>query len=438
MSIGVAHSPIDDERLPSKNGVDRCARCDSILADRMGAVNERMESRPRATANSKFRHSKARDRRRLSTERTVDTALATESMLSAPNRSIERRGANVTVCAEALYDVADIVPVPIVVVDLNGFLKYGNGAWAAATGSSDSVHQSAIWTDACHPDDRARAVQAFRTAVATRESFEIDVRLQMAGGTYRWWSLAAVPHHDSHRRVTSYVGACTDASAKYQAEQVARRLTSRLVAAQESERSRIARELHDDLGQRLALLAAALMAAERKRRADFKDVHRQLREITAAAHALSHRLHPGKLKLIGLVKTLQSLSQDVSSEFGLKVAFDADGMLLDVTGDTALCLFRVAQEALQNAVKHSGAHSIRVHIARDGMQVRLHVTDDGRGFQLRAEQSEGLGLLTMRERVELMRGTLKIRTAHDRGTTIEAVIPASDKPAPQLRVAPAQ
>jgi signal transduction histidine kinase len=100
-------------------------------------------------------------------------------------------------------------------------------------------------------------------------------------------------------------------------------------------------------------------------------------------------------------------------------------MLSDVSGDAALCLFRVAQEALQNAVKHSAAKTIRVHIAREGHNVRLRVTDDGRGFELLAEHSKGLGLLTMCERVELMRGTLAIHTAPGGGTTIEAVIPTS-------------
>jgi PAS domain S-box-containing protein len=394
-------------------------------------MTERMESRVRVKRTF-HTSSKASHERRRSADRAADSAQVATRPLSATNRSTQSRNSKTAVRAERLSELTTIVPVPILMVDLHGFLQFSNEAWVAATGGGDGLGRSAMWSEACHPDDRARVVAAFRAAVAKGEKLDIDIRLQAADGTYRWWSLAAVPYYGPNGRVTSYVGACSDASARHQArEQPARRLTARLVAAQESERSRIARELHDDLGQRLALLAAGVTATARKCGAAFRDVHKQLGEITTAVHSLSYRLHPGKLKLIGLVKTLESLCRDMSSEYRLHVAFSAHGILSDVTGDEALCLFRVAQEALQNAVKHSAAQTIRIHIARDGHHVRLQVTDDGRGFQSPAAQSEGLGLLTMRERVELMRGTLRIQTAPDRGTTIEAVIPTSGPLAPR-------
>jgi PAS domain S-box-containing protein len=383
-----------------------------------------MDNRRRASVTRK-----AIDKQRLSSRR-ASSSLEAGRVSSAQDRSLRPQRSDVVVGVETLNDVADIVPVPIWTMDLDGFVTYGNAAWMAATGGN-GVERNVIWTDACHPEDRGLAVAAFRAAIASRENLDVEVRLKASDGTYRWSSLIAVPHYDPNGRLTRYVCVSSDASAKYRTEQVVRRLAANFVRAQESERSRIARELHDDLGQRLALLAAKMTPAEDRCGAAFKDAHEQLRDITAAVHSLSNRLHPGKLRLIGLVKTLESLCEDVSRAYGLHVGFCADGPLSDVTGDAALCLFRVTQEALQNAVLHSGAATIRVDIARDGMWVRLQVIDDGRGFQppaaelqLSAEPSDGLGLLTMRERVELIRGTLTIQTAPGRGTTIEAIIPA--------------
>jgi signal transduction histidine kinase len=138
---------------------------------------------------------------------------------------------------------------------------------------------------------------------------------------------------------------------------------------------------------------------------------------------VSHRLHPAKLKLLGLLPTLDALCRDVSKESSVQVGFHAGPMPPGVGETTALCLFRVAQEALQNAVKHSHARRVDVHLASTPSHLILRVTDDGDGFDPLASRSAGIGLVTMRERVELAGGRLRIDSAPARGTTVEVTIP---------------
>ena len=205
-----------------------------------------------------------------------------------------------------------------------------------------------------------------------------------------------------------------------------RDVASKLVAAQEAERSRIGHELHDDLGQRAALLAVKLEALSRNKRlsatrlrAGVADAERMLHELAVSIHELSHQLHPAKLRLLGLVATLEALCRDT----GARVTFNAVNVPDDVPEQTALCVFRVTQEALQNAVKHSGAEDIHVQLGCTGTHLTLRVSDTGSGFDPSASDRSGIGLVTMHERVELSGGSLKISAARSTGTTIEATIP---------------
>jgi signal transduction histidine kinase len=216
------------------------------------------------------------------------------------------------------------------------------------------------------------------------------------------------------------------------------------VAAQEAERSRIGRELHDDLGQQIALLGAklgGLIADYNERRgavrAGLQEARIRVDELAKNVHNLSHELHPAKLRILGLVQTLEILCRDLAAESGLSINFDADGMRGDVVEDIAVCLFRVTQESLQNALKHSSANVIDVHLSSSPSHITLRVTDDGKGFAPLASQWAGLGLLTMRERVELQGGLLRVETGSTRGTMIEATVPLTTTPA-RSRRAPGQ
>jgi PAS domain S-box-containing protein len=323
---------------------------------------------------------------------------------------------------------ADTLPVPVWEMEPDGRLRSVNERWTETGG--EALRAGAVWTDGVHPDDRERAASALAEAASRGEAFEIELRLKAADHTYRWSACRAVPRHLPDGTLDSYVGACSDASAKHRIEAALARVAGKLVAAQESERGRIARELHDDLGQQVAVLASKLDAATRVHGARARDLRASLaetltglQELASSLHALSHHLHPAKLRLLGLVPTLESLCRDESSGTGVHVHFTARGTLERLPEAISLCLFRVAQEALRNALTHSGARRIDVQLTGAPDSIALRISDDGAGFDPHAVQATGLGLLTMRERVELVGGVLTLEAAQPTGTTISAEVP---------------
>lgn len=210
------------------------------------------------------------------------------------------------------------------------------------------------------------------------------------------------------------------------AEQDALELSGRLITAHEDERRRLARELHDDLTQRLAVLA--IDAGRMERLPAVPDGIRPLREdlvrLSDDVHALSYRLHPSILDDLGLVEALRVECDHVARRGSLKVEVDLHD-LATVPPDTSLCLFRVAQEALSNAARHAGASAVIVLLKPVRNGVQLSVSDNGSGFEPAPPRRQAsLGLASMRERVRMLRGELDIDSTPSRGTTIIAWVPA--------------
>jgi PAS domain S-box-containing protein len=321
----------------------------------------------------------------------------------------------------------DSMPTPVWVVAPDGHLLYGNQAWRDATGAEAS---QLTWTEAVHQDDVARLAQALLDAGEQRTGFHIELRLRGHDGAYRWWAFVGAPRYGPAGTVDAYVGTCSDATARRHAQQDLRELGGRLLAAQEAQRGRIARELHDDIGQQVALLASRLNAAARtprqspeRLRKGIDEALSSLSELATSIHNLSYELYPAKLRLLGLEQTLHALCRDIAAAARIVVTYTQDGAAPDIPENIALCVFRVGQEALQNAIKHSGARHIDVHLAVTGEHITLRATDRGSGFDPLASNGSTLGLVTMRERVELSGGQLRVETAPGQGTTIEAVIP---------------
>jgi signal transduction histidine kinase len=211
-------------------------------------------------------------------------------------------------------------------------------------------------------------------------------------------------------------------------------LAGHLIHAQEEERSRIARDLHDDLSQHAASLSIMLSSLkQRMARGDggpaIDDALAALQHRSVALangiRNLSHRLHPSVLEHTGLVATLQSLCAEVEKDHDVEVRFSADSPSRAVDGDLALCLFRVAQEALANAVRHGHPRAIAVHMKRAGEEIELSVFDNGVGFRVGERAGSGLGLRSINERVRLLGGRFTVESDHERGTRLRAVVPAS-------------
>ena len=326
-------------------------------------------------------------------------------------------------------DAFEIVPVPLWMMGPGADLRRGNRAWHALTAGGNAVPwRGTQWLQAVHQDDRGRAVAAFGAASRSRRRVDLDLRLQSPDG-YGWWSLVGAPSYTAAGEVDVFIGAATDLRAERESRRRLHELGGRLVAAQETERARIARELHDDLAQRVALVISHLGSLRRLRpfstmrvRRALDEAREMLRELTSGIHLLSYELHPAKLRLLGLGPTLTALCQQVARASGVLVHFHDDESH-SVTEDAALCVFRVAQEALQNAIKHSGARRIDVRLSDEATRLRLWVADHGRGFDPGVGYDSGLGLMTMRERVDLVGGCFRVVSTPGCGTIVEAVVP---------------
>jgi signal transduction histidine kinase len=204
-----------------------------------------------------------------------------------------------------------------------------------------------------------------------------------------------------------------------------------LIEAQEQERSRIARELHDDIGQRLALLiieveqlqqnSGDLPAQFRSRMSKLKN---QASEIAADIQSLSHELHSSKLQYLGIAAAIAGFCRDFGEQQNVDIDFNTHHLPSPLPSDISLCLFRVLQEALHNSAKHSGTRHFKVRLwgASDG--IHLTVSDSGVGFDVKsAAKGRGLGLTSMQERVRLMNGTIMIDSKPMAGTSIHVSVP---------------
>jgi PAS domain S-box-containing protein len=208
------------------------------------------------------------------------------------------------------------------------------------------------------------------------------------------------------------------------------RLSGRLITAQEQERNRIARELHDDIAQRLALLATNLtgLAAEAKSapaaQAQAAELQRHASELAGDVQQLSHRLHSSRLDLLGLTAATKHFCRDLSQQHKAAIDFEASEVPEGLSSAVSLCLFRILQEALHNAVKHSGSRQYEVRLRRVYDDLEVMVADHGDGFDIEtATNNGGIGLISMQERVKLVGGALLIESRPGQGTTIRARVP---------------
>jgi signal transduction histidine kinase len=208
-------------------------------------------------------------------------------------------------------------------------------------------------------------------------------------------------------------------------------LAGRLITTQEAERTRIARELHDDVSQQLAALSIALSGLKRRLPSEAAEAHQEAARLlqqtitlSEVIRHLSHELHPGVLQHAGLVVALRGHCAEFGSQHGIDVTFHADADLEELPADVALCLYRVSQEALHNIAQHAGARHAEVALTRRNHLLELRIADDGQGFDLAAvRQGGGLGLISLDERVRLVQGGMRIVTEPQRGTELRVQVP---------------
>ena len=213
-------------------------------------------------------------------------------------------------------------------------------------------------------------------------------------------------------------------------EQNVRQLTRRVIDANEDERRRIARELHDDIGQRLSLAVVQLdlfrgqVAAEVLNRTDLDGSIENLGSLVSDVHNLSHRLHSSKLEHMGLTVAIRDLCQQISQSYGLEIHFQEDAPRNHFAHDISLCFYRVAQEALNNVVKHSEANKAHLTLSEMPGLLRMQVQDSGVGFKVSSAVA-GLGLSAMHERLASIGGKLSVESEPGRGALVIAEAPTT-------------
>ena len=329
--------------------------------------------------------------------------------------------------------VANTAPVLIWMSGTDKLCNYVNQRWLEFTGRPLEDELGNGWAEGVHPEDLKGCMDTYTQAFDRREYFQMEYRLRRHDGQYRWLSAIGVPRFNPDHSFAGYIGSCTDVTEHKLAEESLADMGRKLIEAHEEERTWIARELHDDVNQRMALLAVELDRWNQQLPPSAVELHdhihhaiQRLSNIATDIQALSHRLHSSKLEYLGLVPAAKSFCRELSEQHQAEIDFRDMAMPRSVPKEISLCLFRVLQEALQNAMKYSGVRHIKVELRGTEGEIQLTVSDLGIGFDPQdAIHRRGLGLISMRERMQLVSGEISIKSQPGSGTTIHARVPFS-------------
>jgi PAS domain S-box-containing protein len=346
-----------------------------------------------------------------------------EAALLELNHALEAQTALLQSREELLKTFVKNVPAAVAMLDREMRYLQVSDRWC----SDNSVEASEILGRSRHeaPEMPERFKEANRRALQG-ETLRADEDSWESGGSTRWGRWEVRPWRNSDGTVGGILVFAEDITRRKQMEQELSEMTRKLIASQEQERARIGRELHDDINQRLAMLAVELEQLQDNPvevGSRLQELRKQTTEISNDIQALSHELHSSKLEYLGVVAGIKSWCREFGERQRMEIEFKSDVVSLPSL-DVGVCLFRVLQEALHNAVKHSGVKRVEVQLAEHSNELHLIVRDSGRGFEIEAaRQARGLGLTSMQERVRLMNGTISIESKLMGGTTIHVRVP---------------
>jgi PAS domain S-box-containing protein len=327
--------------------------------------------------------------------------------------------------------MADTTPALIWMCDKEGTVTYLNDRRIDFTGRDLATGFGDVWSASIHPDDVQSVQTANKRALEQQQGYSKEYRLRRRDGVYRWMLDVAAPRVNEDGSFAGFVGSAADITDQKLAQEALEKIGGKLIEAQEEERSRIARELHDDICQRLALLSMELEQATRGsnsgRSPKLEEIRRHCAEIAGDVQALSHKLHSSKLEYLGLAAAIRSFCREFSQQHDVSVEFADENVPNFLPRDISLSLFRVTQEGLQNALKHSGVGQFSVSLRGSENVIQLEVSDHGGGFDVEAAKLDrGLGLVSMQERAHLVHGTFTIESSEDGGTRILVRVPLAD------------
>jgi PAS domain S-box-containing protein len=295
----------------------------------------------------------------------------------------------------------------------------------------EGVQTTQFWMEHLHPDDRPRVLDLRQQMHDGRvQQLSVEYRYLHPTQGQKWIKhVARVARRDAAGRAVVAFGVLRDITESKWAEEELHDLSRRLIRAHEEERALLARELHDDVTQRLAVLAidvgrAELAAPDGAQAEAMRSVREGLVRVSEDIHSLAYQLHPSVLEELGLAEALRAECERRGRQGRLDLSVDLDLLPAAAGKDVALCLFRVAQEALNNVVRHAGSRTASVALKQMDGGLLLAVRDGGAGFDPASPGARrSLGLASMRERVRLVNGTLDIESAPGQGTAVIAWVP---------------
>jgi len=327
--------------------------------------------------------------------------------------------------AEAIYGI-----------DLEGCCTFCNSACVRALGYTradellgknmhDLIHHTRA-DGTLMPVEECRIFRAFRGGEGTHIDDEVLWRRNGTSFPAEYWAYPQRKGQEVVGAVVAFIDITENKLAKAALASVSRRL----IEAQEQERTRIARELHDDIGQRLALLAIELEQLHQELpsllevRSRMGELWKQTSEIATDIQTLSHELHSSKLEYLGIEAAMRGFCREFEEQQQVEIDFKTGDLPRPLAPNISLCLFRVLQEALHNSAKHSGVRHVEVRLWGTSDEIHLAVSDSGAGFDSEAaKEGRGLGLISMEERLKLLNGTFSVESQPNRGTTIRARVP---------------
>jgi PAS domain S-box-containing protein len=332
--------------------------------------------------------------------------------------------------------LAECAPVVVWMTDVNNGCTYISRYWREFTGRDPAQDLGFKWLEALHPEDRDRAARNLIEANRSGQPCQAEYRVIRADGQYGWLAEQGVPFFSANGSYAGHIGTCVDITEHKNRETIGYRVQDNLMLGQEAERKRVARELHDGVGQRIALLTMALkeieslvpVASSPELREKLRAVEDEVGGIATDLHRLSHNLHPSTVAHLGLVAALRRLCAEFSEQMNVAVEFIGVGDCANVPEETALALFRVGQECLANVARHSRSRGAKVFLIERPTEIRLRIIDDGVGFDVsQVHSSPGLGLVSIHERARMLGADVEIRSSPSRGTQVELRLPMSTR-----------